>query len=197
MTLVDSSTCFIYLSSFVKFLVISGAILLYVLLGLITYLIARKVDGELFDKNTLVYTVLAWPVILIFGLMYWLYRLIILPIVAATKEDLSNTERRLTDEINSRCPAPRVVQPSGFRTAFKVGDLITAKRGNPGDYKHLNEGCVCRVKTIDSEGRMTVMLVDHKDFDEQVDSIGKEFKAPARNFVLIRKPKNKNKRRSH
>ena len=37
------------------------------------------------------------------------------------------------------------------KTKFKVGDLVTGKKGNPGNYQTLYEGCVCRVLEVDYE----------------------------------------------
>ena len=42
---------------------------------------------------------------------------------------------------------------------FKVGDLITGVRGNPANYKHLYEGCACRVIEVEGDKAMKVILV--------------------------------------
>ncbi len=44
---------------------------------------------------------------------------------------------------------------------------------------------MCRVLETHGDNAMDVVLIDHIDSNAQRDSIGKAFKAPPRNFVLI------------
>ncbi len=148
----------------------------------IALLIAGKKYSELEDgkKDLVNLATVLWPLAIVFGLIYWLAEAIALPFTAARRRELRESEERLVEKIETRCPSapePELV------TKFKVGALITGIRGNPDNYNHLNEGCVCRVASIDEEEKMKVVLVDHKDFAGHVDVIGKVFKAPARNFV--------------
>ncbi len=78
-----------------------------------------------------------------------------------------------------------VIKPPVPKTKFKAGDLITGVKGNPDGYKHLYEGCVCRVLKTKGNKAMDVMLVDHDDFNAHRNEIGETFKAPPRNFTLI------------
>ena len=83
-------------------------------------------------------------------------------------------------ETPSRASAPKP------KTKFKAGDLITGVKGNPAGYKHLYEGCVCRVLEVDGKKAMRVILIDHTDLIAHKDYLGKEFKAPQRYFTLIK-----------
>lgn len=143
------------------------------------------------DKKTLVILgAIFWPLAMVVGLVYWVIEAIALPFTAARKRELSELRTELVgkiDEVNNPTPEPI--------TKFKVGALITGVRGNPDDYNHLDEGCVCRVISIDEEGKMKVVLVDHKDFNEHNDVIGKVFKAPERNFVKYTRKSSKAKKR--
>ena len=99
------------------------------------------------------------PLTLIIGALYWVVKLIALPFVAAEKRDLREMETRLDKKIIINTPISK--RP---KTKFAVGNLITGIKGNPDNYEHLDEGCVCKVLTIDEQGKMTVVLVDHKNF---------------------------------
>jgi len=120
------------------------------------------------------------PLTIAFGALYWLAKWIVLPFIAAEKRDLREMEDRINKKIIINTPINKNKKPS---TKFVVGDLITGVKGNPDGYKHLNEGSVCRVLSIDDKGKMSVVLVDHAKFVEHTEQIGKIFKAPARNFV--------------
>ncbi len=76
--------------------------------------------------------------------------------------------------------------PSKPKTKFKVGDLITGVRGNPASYKHLYEGCVCRVLNTNEDKAMNVVLVDHIDLNAHREEIGQRFKAPPKYFTLVK-----------
>jgi hypothetical protein len=97
----------------------------------------------------------------------------------AMKKDLKETEVRLTNRINQIAP-PSVI-PSV--TPFRVGDFVTGVRGNPGGYTHLTEGSKSKVLSIDDRGQMSLLLLDHKDYLNHRDAIGKTFKGPSRNFI--------------
>ncbi len=161
---------------------------LYALVALFINQIILAIYGKKFkdlddDNRTLVVLgTIFWPLAIVFGLIYWLVEALALPFTAARRRELRESEERLSERIEARCPP--VPEPV---TKFKVGQLITGIRGNPDNYNHLNEGCVCRVKEIDEAGRMKVVLVDHKDFAGHTEVIGKVFKAPARNFVKYKK----------
>jgi hypothetical protein len=132
--------------------------------------------------------VITVPLTIAVGLVFWIGKWIILPFIAATKKDLRDTEERLTKKIIINNPIVRNQIPS---TKFVVGDLIAGIKGNPDNYKHLDEGSISKVLTIDERGRMTIVLVDHKDFMKHKDQIGKVFKAPARNFIKYTTQKKK------
>ncbi len=125
-----------------------------------------------------------WPITIVGGIIYLVGKWIILPFIAATKKDLRETEQRFNKKIILNC-----VTPTNSKTSkgLKVGDLIKGVKGNPDNYNHLNEGCLCKILSIDDKGSMKVVLVDHKKFNEHKDVIGNTFKAPARNFVKARR----------
>lgn len=167
--------------------------LLAILVRGIALLIYGKKYSELDNNNKTIVNLATvfWPFAIIIGLVWWLIEALALPFTAARKRDLRNLRTELVERIDDTCdPSPEPV------TKFKVGELITGIRGNPDNYNHLNEGCVCRVVSIDEQERMKVVLVDHKDFEGHSDVIGKVFKAPARNFIkYTRRTKKVAKRR--
>lgn len=190
-------------------LAVFGAITLYFIFSFLVFVLIVSVKGKKLrdlDEDEIAVTSLlsgtfpiSLPILLIIGFIGWLVEIVQLPYVAATKEDLQDTEERLTEKIEERC-FPRTkrnnYQESNIpeKRMFKVGDVITGIKGNPGDYQHLGEGCVCRVVSIDENGSMEVLLIDHRDFPEQKEYIGNTFKAPARNFKLYRYNKPKRRR---
>lgn len=96
-------------------------------------------------------------------------------------QELNAVRSRVKDLEEAR-NVPQAPKP---KTKFKVGDLITGVSGNPSEYKHLYEGCICRVLKTNDDKAMSVVLVDHIDFNAHQNYIGKIFKAPPRNFTLI------------
>ncbi len=125
-----------------------------------------------------------WPITIIIGAIYLVGKWIILPFIAFTQKDARAMETRINKKIILNC-----VTPTNSKTSkrLKEGDLIKGVKGNPDNYKHLNEGSLSRILSINDEGSMKVILVDHKEFNEHKDYLGNTFKAPARNFVKARK----------
>lgn len=101
-----------------------------------------------------------------------------------TIEDKEERDKKEAAVINSFLKGTRAKQKP--RTKFKVGDLITGLKGNPGDYEHLTDRSVCRVLEINEDEGMKVLFLDHKDREEQEEDIGKIYDAPAENFVSLR-----------
>ena len=136
------------------------------------------------EKETVNLGTVFWPITIVIGIVWLVAKWIILPFIAATKKDLRETEERVNKKIILNC-----VTPTNSKTSkrLKVGDLIKGVKGNPDNYKHLNEGSLSRILSINDEGSMKVVLVDHKEFKEHKDYIGNTFEAPARNFVEARK----------
>lgn len=174
------------------------AVAVYAIIAVIARLLALSFYGKKYDelesdqKTNVNLVTFLWPLVIPFFVLYVIAKIISLPFVAATKEDLARVKAELTQKIEEWCSRPRA-EDSPAAPSFKVGDLITGIRGNPDNYTHLNEGCVCRILSIDERGRMQLVLVDHKDFEEHMDVIGKRFKAPARNFVKVKVTKTKKK----
>lgn len=180
---------FAAIGKFVVFLAIY-TLLSLIIRGLILSIYDKKYSELNNDKKTLVnLATVFWPIAIIVMVVWWLIEAILLPFTAARKRDLRELRTELVERIDETCN-PQAQE----LTKFKVGELITGIRGNPDNYNHLNEGCVCRVTSIDERGRMKVVLVDHKDFSEHVDVIGKVFKAPERNFVKFTKRTSKVKK---
>ena len=180
-----------YCSTSTQFFAIVGFIVIAIGIYLGIFAIVREVVlaikgkrmSELSRKEKEMVNLIAgfWPVTILIGLIYIPIKWIILPFTAAEKRDLNNMEQRLNKKIVLNSVVPKIT------TKFKVGDLIKGVKGNPDNYEHLNEGCLCRVLSIDEEGRMKVVLVNHERFNEHKDYVGNVFKAPARNFVKARK----------
>lgn len=174
-------------------LAVVGGIVLAALIYLLIFFLIREIYAIVKGKkgyseltrmekeNANIYSgfwIVTVPLTIVFGAIYCLYKWVRLPFVAAEKKDLREMETR----INQKIILNGIVPPTQ-KSKFSVGDLITGIKENPGNYKHLNEGCVCKVLSIDEKGSMSVVLIDHKDFQKHTDVIGKVFKAPSRNFM--------------
>ena len=101
-----------------------------------------------------------------------------------TLEDKEERDKKESSIINSFLEGTRVKQKT--RTKFKVGDLITGLKGNPGEYEKLTDRSICRVLEIDEEGDMKVLLLGHKDAEEFEEYMGNIYEAPAENFVSLK-----------
>lgn len=81
-----------------------------------------------------------------------------------------------------------------INTKFKVGDLVTGKKGNPGNYQIFYEGCVCRVLEVDADDEdMKIKLVDHIDKEANLKHLGRVTDVLWKDFTLIKTKKNKSK----
>ena len=184
-----------------KTFAVIGMITTYLLLAALVYMLARTICDELdfnLGDTELILLSLIFPVAIIGfalgGIIYYIGRWLLFPLIGATKRDLSETESRLNYKIEESLPAkkkslkqlPKVVVP---KAKFKVGDKVTGVSGNPDGYKVLYEGCVCRVLSIDERGQMKLLLLDHKDKIAHKDHIGQVYTGPARNFVLLSRKK--------
>jgi len=167
-----------------------GAVALYAFVAWIMHCIFKEAFKPRTDdeKALIVIGAAVFPITLVILIGLWLVNLIILPFEAVRKEDLKEVETRLTEKIESVSKPVATPRRNPNHHGLKVGDFVTVKLGNPDGYKHLNEGSKSRVKSIDDKGRMKLVLVDHIDFHNQKDHIGREFKAPARNFTIVRTP---------
>ena len=111
----------------------------------------------------------------------------ILWIIALINIPSSSNKKEETTKSSSK---PEKDEKDDVKTKFKVGDLVTGARGNPGDYEVLYPGCVCRVLEVDSEDEdMNVILVDHIDKEAHKKDIGETRVVPWENFTLIKKQK--------
>lgn len=156
-----------------------GVIAIYAWIGFLVYKWLLQCDGCFDSDDERALCSIFWPILAIGWFAgYYIVRLVSLPIVGATQKDIKDLEDKIE---TSRTPCTPVIKPK-----FKVGDLITGIAGNPDGYKHLYEGCKCRVITIDEKGKMELLLLEHKDKEAQRKFIGDTFVAPSRNFVLIK-----------
>ena len=190
MVVCEGLSCLSNCPGWIYILISFGVLTIYSLIAWGIYTIAKSINEDVLDNENLLLISIFWiatiPVAIIASFVYWLVRIVALPFVAATKEDLARTEERITN---------RMIRTSGLNSnttqqignkKFKVGDMIAGISGNPDGYKHLNEGSISRVvRYLNDKGQMEVVLVNHKDFEQHKDVIGKIFKAPDRNFVLI------------
>ena len=144
-----------------------------------------------------------WPIAVPIGIAVdWIVQIVSIPtrVEGNNQESDANngnqelrdmTERVRTLESSREDSSSESEPETEPRAKFKVGDLITGVSGNPGNYNHLHEGCVCRVIGVESGKAMNVVLVDHMDFNAHREQIGKRFKAPQRYFTLIKAPAKK------
>lgn len=182
-------------------LAIFGGVVLFSLLYFLVFLLVKEIllaiKGKNYDElssseksNLMAYAgfwFITIPVTILVGIAYVPIRWIILAFTAVEKRDLEEVEKRL----NQKIILNGVKVPVVNKKRFQVGDLITGIKGNPDNYKHLNEGCLCRVVSIDEKEIMKLVLINHKDFKEHTEKIGEVFTAPARNFVVYKETKTK------
>ena len=170
-----------------------GGISIYVAAGGLTGSLVYKALKKKSDESSAV--VLAalmgifWPIAVPFGFIIGsVYRLVAGLVFAGSGKDLSVTsscEDNKKEDSNDDEEDDEEEEEDECK--FKVGDLITGVSGNPGNYNHLYEGCVCRVLEIDGN-EMKVILIDHKDKEAHKDNIGETFEeADPENFKLIPK----------
>ncbi len=178
----------------ILFLALMGGISLYVVIATI---VGRAVYSRTRDWEedtrfaAAIFCGFLFPIsVPIIILVIWIWSIMSVPL--GTDDEVQTTNIGDSQELNTVKErlrtlegARNVPQAPKPKTKFKVGDLITGVLGNPDGYKHLYEGCVCRVLKTNDDKAMSVVLVDHIDFNAQRDYIGEIFKAPPRNFALI------------
>lgn len=189
-------------SEAVRILAIFGGAVLYILIGLIVHYIANKIFDNVSDEFGLaliciVFWPIAVPVFVLAMILYAIGSYLLMPFWVASREDLSRAESRIMDRIDEQCSNPidvsGDVEVVASKPPFKVGDIITGIvpqtniEGGVISYKHLYQGCKCRVLSIRESGSMRVVLVDHKDKEAHRTVIGDTFTVPARNFTLVKK----------
>ena len=91
------------------------------------------------------------------------------------------------EETTESSSKPKKEKEDYVKTKFKVGDLVTGKSGNPGNYQIFYPGCVCRVLEV-GRRQVKLKLVDHIDKDANEDEFGRTNWFPMEEFALI-KPK--------
>jgi len=106
--------------------------------------------------------------------------------------DDDQTENDTTKQKSS--PQELDVVKNKTKTKFKVGDLVTGTKGNPGGYNTFYEGCVCRVLEIDKdEQAINLKLIDHIDRKANEEEFGQVAWAPEEHFTLIKPKKTESK----
>lgn len=193
-------------SELVTSLAIIGGTALYALMGILVAAIISALTENWPKSDREFFTVLGgvmWPFAIIVGMIYLVGMWILFPLIGATRRQVDDVESRLNDRIDSRCSGYVDLSDDcdmfEIDTAFKVGDVITGivpqtdYSGNVMSYKHLYQGCRCRVLSIDCNNSMEVILIGHKDKEAHAHKIGEIFTAPARNFTLVKKTAKKRK----
>ncbi len=192
-------------------LAIVGGVVLYLLVGLLLAFIASGI-GKNMDKDDreclFVMVLVLWPIAIVggivAGILYVVARLFLNLFFGATEEYVNNAVSEVNNRIDEECSVPVDVSDSldifdVDAPKFKAGDVITGivpqtnQDGSNMSYKHLYQGCKCRVLSIRSNGSMQVILIDHKDKAAHADYIGKTFTVPARNFTKVKRPARKRK----
>ena len=142
-----------------------------------------KMGNSLTEEGKMVFSVLGgmfFPIIipaLIIAL--WILTLASSPL-QGKKEETAETN----GNIKSVKAKPKIEE---VQIKFKVGDLVTGVKGNPGNYKKLYQGCICRVLKVDSKYEdMEVKLVGHIDKEAHKEDIGMIRDVPWEYFTLIR-----------
>jgi len=181
-----------------------GGFFLYLIFGLLISILVKELFDDDMDGFGLMIVALVWPFAIIGLVIYVIGMWIFFPFYGATKVQLDRTESRLNRRIDRRVyrSSPVALDLSdddSILAAFKVGDVVTGivpqtdNEGKNISYKHLYQGCECRVLSIKNNGSMKVILIGHKDKEAHRSAIGETFTAPARNFTLVKKPAKKRK----
>ena len=190
-------------------LAVIGIVVLYLAAGLGINCIYKSINRkeDYFDEEA-VFIILFYPVLAVGLVIYWIARVILLPFIAATKYDLENSEQRINHRIDSveqsctsvkdRCKNYSEVNSNnsnynnGEDEEFYVGDLITGKKDNPGNYECYYNGCLARVLSVDpdKEHDLKVKLLDHMDKEANADRIGDINRVKSKYMIKI-KPKTK------
>lgn len=123
----------------------------------------------------------------------WIYSIVNIPLQEVEDPKKTRELNTCQRELERTKTKVKNLQGSEVKKVFKVGDILTGVSGNPGNYKHLYEGCVCRVLQINKDGQMQLILLDHKDKEAHKRYIGRTFTAPDRNFTLVKQPVKKRK----
>ena len=191
----------------VQALAIIGGIIVYAFIGFLVGTLVRELTknsremSEEDKKALAIFAAVLWPlaivVLILLPILYWF----LFPLIGATRQDVRNSEERLSEKIESTCTPVAPVETSEdlfgegpVEPPFIPGDIITGVQGNPDGYKVLYGGCFCRVLSINDKGSMKLLLLDHLDRDAHQEKIGNTYTAPARNFVLIKDKKKAKKR---
>lgn len=183
-----------------------GMFAVYALFGLLIGSLIRELTSNCSASDREFLSIIGgvfWPAAIIVGIMYVIGLWLLFPLIGATKRELDDAEARLNRKIEGNYSAPVDVSDDldifDFDASFKVGDVITGivpqtdYDGEIMSYKHLYQGCKCRVLKIDSNDSMKVILIDHKDKAAHAHKIGETFTVPARNFTLVKKVAKKRK----
>jgi len=121
---------------------------------------------------------LSIPIII---LTVWILTIVQIPLGMDQKEEETTINSRENED-----------KSKTITTKFKVGDLVTGVKGNPGGYIKFYEGCVCRVLNI-SENEIRLKLVGHIDQEANKEALGKVSWVPQEHFTLIKPKKTESK----
>lgn len=198
-------------SELIQALAIFGGIFIYAIIGIFIGWLINEIFKDSLDDDCLTLALLFgifWPIAIPLGIIICIFIWILMPVWVASRRDLRNTERRLSNEISDYCAPVNLRDYSSnnkvklyYDNNFKVGDIVTGKviqtdsKGNKVSYNHLYNGCKCRVLEINDMGIMKLVLIDHRDKLAHNSVIGDFFEAPERNFVKIKSSKKTKSRR--
>jgi len=170
---------------------IIGAILTYGIVGWAIYLILNSNNKASDSEAPLI--IAFWPIILLYGILYLIGLWVLFPLIGATKKELTATENRLDRKINNTLVVKsaedageeylldsdydngiKFLEDKERASRFKIGDLITGKPDNPGNYKHYYKGCVARILNIDNnrQHNLRVKMIGHIDQEANKNKIG-------------------------
>ena len=175
-------------SLFISLLTLMGGISLYLVIATIVgkavYSRTKNWDederlfGAIFCAGLFPISV---PIII---LVIWIFTIIQIPLGMDQEEEEEETTTSPKENGNE---SKTIEKPKPVKTKFKVGDLVTGVKGNPGGYEKFYEGCVCRVLEKD-EDEINLKLVGHIDKEANEESFGRVSWLPQEHFTLI-KPK--------
>lgn len=123
-------------------------------------------------------------------LALWIFTIVQIPLGMDQEEE---EEEATTSPKENGNESKTKENPKPVKTKFKVGDLVTGVKGNPGGYEKFYEGCVCRVLEKD-EKDIKLKLVGHIDKEANEESFGRVNWFPQEHFTLIKPKENKVKK---
>ena len=153
-----------------------GFISLYLVIAAIVYrTIYQKMESSSDMQILAVFLGLLFPITIpLYIVIVWTWSIFASPFLMGEKKDEEEEERNHNGQ-----------KKENPKTKFKIGDLVTGVKGNPGEYSKFYEGCICRVLNM-GRSQVKLKLVGHIDKEANENSFGQISWLPQEYFTLIK-----------